>query len=125
LAYVDETGFALAQPNRNAWTPVGKCHKINSNRGKCLNVIGAMLSSGDLYSVTIWETTTSTLVAGFLGMLMNYVGAPLTVILDNASFHKGKVVRSLLKVLEQRGLTLYLLPTYSPELNRIVGTVKA
>jgi hypothetical protein len=28
LAYVDEAGFALAQPNRSAWTPVGKCHMI-------------------------------------------------------------------------------------------------
>ena len=84
LAYVDETGFALAQPNRSAWTPVGKCHKINANRGKRLNVIGAMLSSGDLFSVTMWQTTTSTLFTGFLGLLMKYVSAPLTVILDNA-----------------------------------------
>ena len=67
----------------------------------------------------MWETTTSTLFAGFLGMLMNYDGALLTVILDNASFHKGKVVRPLLKVLEQRGQKLYFLPTYSPKLNRI------
>ena len=40
LAYVDETGFASAQPNHSAWTPVGKCHKIDANRGKRLNVIG-------------------------------------------------------------------------------------
>ena len=119
MAYVDETGFALAQPNRSAWTPVGKCHKINANRGKRLNVIGAMLSSGDLFSVTMWETTTSTLFTGFLGLLMKYVGAPLTVILNNASFHKAKLVRPWLKVLEQKGLKLYFLPTYSPELNRI------
>jgi len=84
-----------------------------------MNVIGAMLSSGDLFSVTMWETTTSTLFTGFLGLLMNYVGKPLTVILDNASFHKGKAVQPMLKVLAQKGLKLYFLPTYSPELNRI------
>ena len=54
VAFMDETGFALAQPNRSAWTPVGKCHKIDANRGKRLNVIGAMLSTGDLFSVAIW-----------------------------------------------------------------------
>jgi len=54
LAYVDETGFTLVQPNRSALTPLGKCHKIDANRGKCLNVIGAMLSTCDLYSVAIW-----------------------------------------------------------------------
>ena len=119
LAYVDETGFALAQPNRSAWTPVGKCHKIDANRGKRLNVIGAMLSTGDLFSVALWQTTNSLLFTGFLGLLMNYVGKPLTVILDNASFHKGKAVQPLLKVLTQKGLKLYFLPPYSPELNRI------
>ena len=119
LAYVDESGFALAQPNRSAWTPVGKCHKIDGIRGKRLNVIGAMLSTGDLYSAALWETTDSMLFTGFLGLLMNYVGKPLTVILDNASFHKGKTVQPMLKVLAQKGLKLYFLPTYSPELNRI------
>ena len=119
LAYVDETGFTLAQPNRSAWTPIGKCHKIDANRGKRLNVIGAMLSTGELFSVAMWQTTNSLLFTGFLGLLMKYVGRPLTVILDNASFHKAKAVQPLLKVLAQKGLTLYFLPPYSPELNRI------
>lgn len=98
IAYVDETGFALAQPNRSAWTPIGKCHKIDANRGKRLNVIGAMLSTGDLFSVALWQTTNAMLFTGFLGLLMNYVGKPLTVILDNASFHKAKAVQPMLKV---------------------------
>ena len=119
IASVDETGFALAQPNRSAWTPIGKCHKIDANRGKRLNVIGAMLSTGDLYSVTQWKTTNSLLFTEFLELLMKYVGKPLTVILDNASFHKAKAVQPILKALAQKGLKLYFLPPYSPELNRI------
>lgn len=119
LAYVDEAGFALGQPNRSAWAPVGKCHMIDANRGKRLNVIGAMLSSGDLFSVAIWQTTTSLLFTGFIGLLINYVGKPLTVILDNASFHKAKAMQPMVKVLAQKGLMLYFLPPYSPELNRI------
>lgn len=119
LAYVDETGFALVQPNRTAWTPIGKCHKIDANRGKRLNVIGAMLSTGELFSVALWQTMNSLIFTGFLGLLMNSVGKPMTVILDNASFHKGKAVQPLLKVLAQKGLKRYFLPPYSPELNRI------
>jgi transposase len=41
------------------------------------------------------------------------------VILDNASVHKAKEIQPLIKVLEQKGLKLYFLPPYSPELNRI------
>jgi len=119
VAYVDETGFALAHPNRSAWTPVGKCHKIDANRGKRLNVIGAMLSTGDLYSVATWQTTNSLLFTDFLDLLLKFVGKPLTVILDNASFHKAKAVQPMVKELAQKGLTLYFLPPYSPELNRI------
>ena len=119
LAYVDEAGFAQAHPNRSAWTRVGERHMIYARRGKRLNILGALLSSGELFAVKLWETTTALLFAGFLGLLATHVGKPLTVILDNASVHKAKAIQPLLKVLEQKGLTLYFLPPYSPELNRI------
>ena len=67
----------------------------------------------------MWKTTNALPLTSFLGLLMNNVGKPLTVILDNASFQKGKGVQPLLKVLAQKGLTLYFFPPYSPELNRI------
>jgi len=119
LAYVDEAGFAQAQPNRSAWTQVGKRHMIYAQRGKRLNVMGALLSSGELFTVKYWETATAMVFAGFLGLLADFVGKPLTVILDNASIHKAKAIQPLLKILATRGLTLYFLPPYSPELNRI------
>lgn len=119
LGYCDETGFASAHPNRSAWTPVAECHKCDAARGKRLNVVGALLSSGELFAVKLWETMTALLFAGFLGLLMEHVGKPLVLILDNASVHGAKEIRPLLKVLERQGLTLYFLPPYSPELNRI------
>lgn len=119
LAYCDEAGFTPAHPNRSAWTPVGECHTSDALRGKRLNVVGALLSSGELFTVKLWETMTALLFAGFLGLLMEHVDKPLVVILDNASVHKAKAIEPLLNVLERRGLKLYFLPPYSPELNRI------
>ncbi|WP_455289859.1 transposase [Cupriavidus necator] len=69
LAYVDEGGFAQAQPNRSAWTPVGERHVIEARRGKRLNVVGALLSSGGMFAVKLWETMTAMLFVGFLGLL--------------------------------------------------------
>lgn len=92
---------------------------IDARRGQRLNVLGALLSSGELFAIKLWETTTALLFAGFLGLLAQHVGKPLTVILDNASIHKAKAIEPLLEVLKQKGLTLYFLPPYSPELNRI------
>ncbi len=119
VAYVDEAGFAQAQPNRSAWTLVAERHMIYARRGRRLNVVGALLSSGDLFTVKLWETMTAVLFAAFLGLLVQHVGKPLVVILDNASVHKAKAIQPMLKLLAQRGLKLYFLPPYCPELNRI------
>ena len=52
-------------------------------------------------------------------MLKNAVQKPLTVILDNALIHKAKSLEPIVKYLKTQGVTLYFLPPYSPELNRI------
>ena len=119
MAYCDEVGFTQVHPNRSAWTPVGECHTSTAQRGKRLNVVGALLSSGELFAAKLWQTMTAMLFVGFLGLLMEHVGKPLVVILDNASVHKAKEIEPLLKVLTGKGLKLYFLPPYSPELNRI------
>ena len=119
LAYCDEAGFTQTHPNRSAWTPVGQCHASTAQRGKRLNVVGALLSSGELFTAKLWETMTALLFVGFLGLLVEHVGKPLEGTLDNASVHKAKEIEPLLKVLQGKGLKLYFLPAYSPELNRI------
>ena len=119
MAYVDEAGFSAAHPNRSAWTPTGARHLIEATRGKRLNVLAAMISTGELFSAKLWQNTTSEVFAGFLGLLTKHVDKPLTVILDNASIHKSKMLQPIINLLKSKGLTLYFLPPYSPELNRI------
>ena len=119
LAYVDEAGFSQIHPNRSAWTPKGERHLIEATRGKPLNVLAARLSTGGLFSAKLWQPTTAGLFVGFLGLLAEHVGKALTVILDNASIHKAKEIKPHLKFLAEKGVTLYFLPPYSPELNRI------
>lgn len=119
MAYVDEAGFSQVHPNRSAWTPTRERHLIEAKRGKRLNVLAALLSNGEIFSAKLWQSTTSDAFGGFLGLLKNYVGGPLTVILDNASIHKAKALQPIIKYLATKGLTLYFLPPYSPELNRI------
>lgn len=119
LAFVDEAGFTQAGCNRSAWTKIGERHLIDATRGKRLNVIAALLSTGELFAAKIWETTTASLFVGFLGLLNEHVGKPITVIIDNASVHTAKAIKPHLELLKRNGLEIYNLPTYSPELNRI------
>ena len=44
---------------------------------------------------------------------------PTVLVLDNASIHRAHPVRACLTMWRERGLTLFYLPPYSPELNRI------
>jgi transposase len=52
---------------------------------------------------------------------------PLIVVLDNASFHRSLDVQDAIPELWKRGVYLYYLPPYSPELNaveRVFRTLK-
>ena len=117
LAYVDEAGFAQVHPNRSAWTPQGERHLIEAKRGKRLNVLAAMLSTGGLFSAKMWQTTNSDAFVGFIGLLKEHVGKRLTVILDNASIHKAKANAHIIKFLGTQGGTLYFMLPCSLDLN--------
>lgn len=119
LAYCDEAGFSQVHPNRSAWTPKGERHLIPAIRGKRLNVLAALLSTGELFSAKIWQSTTAEIFVGFIGLLKEHVGKKITVIIDNASVHKAKATKPMMDLLKKQGVTLYFLPPYSPELNRI------
>ena len=119
MAYVDEVGFSQVHANRSAWTPKGECHLVEAKRGKRLNVLAAMLSTGKLINTKLWQTSTAEAFTGFLGLSNEYVGKPLVVILDNASIHKAKASQPAIKYLGRLGLKRYFLQPYSPEMNRI------
>jgi transposase len=119
LGYLDEAGFSQVHPNRSAWTPKKERHLIEAKRGKRLNVLAAMLSTGKLISAKFWEAMTAEVFIGFLGILKEEVKKPLVIILDNASVHKAKITKPVIQFLERQGVKLHFLPPYSPELNRI------
>lgn len=58
-------------------------------------------------------------VIGFLDKLREKHEKPLVVVVDNASIHTSKKVMEKLPEWEGKGLYVYHLPTYSPELNLI------
>ena len=119
LAYLDEAGFGQVHPNRAAWTLRGEQHEIEAMRGKRLNVVAALLSSGRLISSKLWCAFKAPVFADFVEQLKQEVSKPLTIILDNASIHKAKSIAPLMQSLQERGVSVYFLPPYCPELNRI------
>jgi len=119
LAYVDEAGFAPQPPNRSAWTKSGETHSVTAKRTQRLNVIGALLSSGRLLMVNLWQSVNGLWFFGFLMALIERVKKTMVVILDNASIHTAKKMKPYWDLLKEKGMRFYFLPAYSPELNRI------
>ena len=76
-------------------------------------MLAAMISTGVLFSAKLWETTTGAAFSGFLSLLQEHVGRPMTVILDNAPIHKAKAEQKSIEYLEGNGMKVCFLPSYS------------
>ncbi len=96
-------------PNERVSIAVEKGFKIN-----CLALINRN-------STCIWKTTTENINGQFVVDFFNDFAAKLTketfVVLDNASFHKSKLVKANIEKWQQKGLFIFYIPPYSPELN--------
>jgi transposase len=81
------------------------------------NVIGALLGN-ILMTVSLFHTTINTLIFNewVKTDLLPKLPPKSVIILDNATFHKGK---EMIKALESEGHNVLYLPPYSPDLNPI------
>jgi transposase len=61
----------------------------------------------------------SDILIEFLNEISSKYTTPITFIIDNASVHRSRKVSENMIELEKKGIKLYFLPPYSPELNRI------
>ena len=121
LLFFDESGFSPNPPLQSGWTPIGQTRSVEPlSHGERVNVLGALRHDGKLVWKTQQRPTVRDDVIGFFDELAAQAHAvPRIVVLDNASFHKGKPMEKRRRKWMAQGLFLYYLPPYSPELNRI------
>jgi putative transposase len=123
LYYLDECGFAPTLPTGSSWALPGdrKLVEYEAPQGRRVNALAAYRPYGRsprLDVFTAERTWTSYDLLGFLGALP-WSRVPRVVVLDNAGLHTSKVIRAARAGLARRGIYLYFLPAYSPELNEI------
>jgi transposase len=131
LAFLDEVGFSPSQPTSYSWTPRGQRRRIpyENLEGRRVNALAAYIPHGSRRSLW-WDAVPRTLRSEDLLAVLEAIprgAGELVVVLDNASMHRSKVVQEALPALAERGIRLYYLPPYSPELNAIeplFGVVK-
>jgi transposase len=128
LVYLDECGFAPSLPTGYSWSLPGQRERVcyEYPQGRRVNVLATYRPFGDaprLAAAAFERTLTSEDLLAYLRGLPP-APVPRVVVLDNAGLHVSKVVKAERKELARRGIFLYDLPPYSPELNRIEPVFK-
>lgn len=119
LVYLDESGIDDNEVYPYGWGPKGKrIHAMKrAERNKRLSIISA-LNDKNLKAPFVFEGTCNRRVfeAYIKHILVPELIPGQTVIMDNASFHKGGTIK---KIIEDAGCELLYLPAYSPDFNPI------
>lgn len=132
LAFLDEVGFSPSQPTSYSWVLRGARRRIpyENPQGRRVNALAVWLPFGRAPALW-WDAVPRTLRSEDLLLILEAIprgDGELVVVLDNASLHRSHVVQEALPALAERGISLYYLPPYSPELNAIeplFGVIKA
>ena len=116
---MDESSTNIAMVPRYARAPKGRraLGKAPRNWGKNITLISSITTKGMGPSMSIQGSSDTE----SFGLYVRNVLAPLLragqiVLMDNLSVHKAGWVRDLI---EQKGCQLWLLPSYSPDMNPI------
>ena len=103
------TPYGWQFPDEDIYIPVEKGYRIN---------LWALINRKNRIH---WATTEQNIDANFvfnqLETLSFQIQKPTVAVLDNASIHKAKMIQNQWHYWEKRGLYIFHLPPYSPQLN--------
>ncbi len=118
---MDESSTNIALTARYARAPKGERARGSAPRnwGKNVTLISSISSRGIGTSMSIEGSSDKESFSLYLReLLCPALERGQIVVMDNLSVHKSRFVRELI---EERGCQLWLLPSYSPDLNPIEG----
>lgn len=98
---------------------MGQTLSIPATSGKRLNVLGFFNLDNDLLSFSVAGTVNTDIVIACFDAFCDTLTKKTVVVLDNASIHRSNAFQEQMPIWEQKGLLLYFLPAYAPELNLI------
>lgn len=120
LIYFDQSGFNLWAKVVYAWQKRGERIVVPVTRSKQQNVLGFMWHGCQRFESFVFE---GSIDAGVVIDCFDRVAATLrratVIVIDNAPMHTSADFEEKIEEWAERGLTIYRLPSYSPELNRI------
>lgn len=101
--------YAWQFKDEDVWMP--------ASQGAGLNCFGLIRKDNTLLFETSTQSLTGDFIVERLERLSLNISKETVVVFDNAKIHTAKAVQERRPCWEQRGLTLFHLPPYSPHLN--------
>ena len=117
--FLDETGFSLIPSVPYGWQDKGEYLQIKSRRSPRLNVLGIMSRKHQLEAYVSTQSINSDVVIACIDTFFPVVAKPTVIVVDQASIHTSAAMLDKLEEWEARGLTIFALPPYAPQLNLI------
>ena len=121
LRYFDESGFCLVPYVPYAWQEHGKTIEIETSKSRRLSVVGFLNTNHELEADTFEGIITSEVVIACMDEFCKTREREhkTRVVIDNASIHTSEAVEEKIAQWEAKGVKLFYLPKYSPELKLI------
>jgi len=121
LYFFDESSFSLSPNIPYGWSQKNETITLEAKRSKALKVLGFLGLDNQLKSyITTGSIDAIFLITVFDDFVTNLPkDSTNIVILDNAPTHTSKLFQAKIEEWKEKGLILYFLPPYAPELNRI------
>jgi DDE superfamily endonuclease len=119
LRYYDASGFCLVPYIPYAWQEQGEVIAVASGQSERINVLGFMNKRNELEAYTIQGSVDSAVVIEFFNQFCKTIQGPTVIAMDNASIHTSEAFQDEIPKWEKKGLLIFYLPEYSPELNLI------
>lgn len=119
LFYFDESGFCLEPSIPYAYQFPGEEIEIPSSKSARLNVAGFLSPDMTFHAFVFECSINSDVVMACFDYVSERITQETWVVVDNASMHTSDAFEECLEGWEAKGLFVYRLPAYSPELNLI------
>lgn len=119
LFYGDECQVSQAGYVPYGWVFNDEIVDVRAQKGKALNIWGLLSRDNRLIVGTRLEAINSDFVLEKLDQLSFKISKQTVIVLDNARIHTAHKIKERLEVWQNRGLYIFYLPPYSPNLNII------
>jgi transposase len=121
VVYFDESGFSLKGVVPYGWLPIGERTEVpvTGAHGSNIQAIGFQHQGGATQTYLHKGYVDTEIVIQVMDDFCETIAKKTVVVLDNASCHTSSAFQTSLERWAAKGLFVYHLPPYSPELNAI------